>query len=260
MTTSSPDGEAAPSHAPGPGYLVRAHSWVLEHWPTSARRRIGLVVALVAVGAIVVSNLARLIGAAVDAGALAYLGLMGLCWVGAGGALVPIPGVRPLSWVMIVHQSTVLFAPIVVIVAALAMGLGQSSYFLAVQLERRRAQDGHGHRRHGHLRVPVGDDVAAQVGSGAPRSKSPNRIVARSRALLDAGREAVTKRMTTHPQRILFLLCLVPNPLTTFATVSAASSGVPFGRFFAASLAGFLVLATALAIAGQGILAALGIA
>jgi hypothetical protein len=60
-------------------------------------------------------------------------------------------------------------------------------------------------------------------------------------------------------QRILFLLCVLPNPLTTFATVSAASSGLPFGRFFAASPAGFLVLAPALAIAGGGILAALGI-
>jgi hypothetical protein len=259
MTTSSPRGDAAPGPARGSGILVRAHGWVLEHWPTSVRRRIGIAVALVAVVALVASNIARLIGAAVDAGLLAYVGLMGVCWVGAGGALVPVPGVRPLSWVMIVHQSTVLAAPIVVVVAALAMALGQGSFFVATQLETRRRQDGHGHRHHGHRRVRVGGESSTGEGSDGAGGRPSSRVVARSRALLESGRAAVTRRMATHPQRILFLVCVLPNPLTTFATVSAASSGVPFGRFFTASLAGFLVLSTALAVAGQGILAILGI-
>jgi membrane protein DedA with SNARE-associated domain len=216
-------------------------------------------VVLVAVVAVLASNVARLVGAAMDAGVLAYLGLMGVCWVGAGGALVPVPGVRPLSWVMIVHQSTVLAAPIVVVVAAVAMALGQSSYFVATRIETRRLQEGHGHHHHGHLRVPVGSETSTGVGSNGTGARSSGGVAARSRALLESGRAAVTRRMTTHPQRIVFLLCVLPNPLTTFATVSAASSRVPFGRFFAASLAGFLVLSTALAVAGQGILAILGI-
>jgi len=260
MTTSNPGGQTAPGPVPGSGVLVQAHAWVLEHWPTSVRRRIGVTVAVVAGVALVASNIARLVGAAVDAGMLAYLGLLGVCWVGAGGALVPVPGVRPLSWVLIVHQSTVLAAPVVVVVAALAMALGQSSYFVAVQLEAHRRQAGRGRRSDRHLRLPVGDEDPAADASDGVGSRSPNRIVARSRALLESGRKAIARRMATHPQRILFLLCVLPNPLTTFATVSAAASGVPFGRFFAASLAGFLVLATALAIAGQGILAALRIA
>jgi hypothetical protein len=259
MTTSSPGGDGAPSPAPGFGLLVRAHGWVLEHWPTSVRRRIGIAVVLVAVVALVASNIARLVGAAVDAGMLAYLGLMGVSWVGAGGALVPVPGVRPLSWVMIVHQSTVLAAPIVAVVAAVAMALGQSSFFVATQLEARRRQEGHRHRHHGHLRGPVVGERSTGEGSEGTGARSSSRVVVRSRALLESGRAAVTRRMATHPQRILFVVCVLPNPLTTFATVSAASSGVPFGRFFAASLAGFLVLCAALAVAGQGILAILGI-
>jgi uncharacterized membrane protein len=52
---------------------------------------------------------------------------------------------------------------------------------------------------------------------------------------------------------------LVPSPLTTFGAVAAAKDRVMFRDFFVASLAGFLVLALALVIAGQAILTALGV-
>ena len=57
--------------------------------------------------------------------------------------------------------------------------------------------------------------------------------------------------------RIIFGLSVIPNPLTTFATVTASAVGVSFTHFFAASLAGFLVLTSALVILGQGMLQAL---
>ena len=60
-------------------------------------------------------------------------------------------------------------------------------------------------------------------------------------------------------QRTIFLVSVVPSPLTTFGTVAAAEERVEFRRFFLASLAGFLVMTGALVIAGKGILAALGI-
>ena len=58
---------------------------------------------------------------------LAYLGLFVACWVGAGGALVPVPGVRPLSWLMVIQQAAALSVFLVIPIAALAMTLGQST-------------------------------------------------------------------------------------------------------------------------------------
>lgn len=220
-----------------------------------------MVAVLAAVGAVAVSWIADLVGAAIDLGVLAYLGLMVVCWVGAGGALVPIPGVRPLSWVMIVHQGAVLSPPFVALLAALAMALGQSSYFVATRTGKEHHADRHG-RDAGHEpggSDPGGRDEPATVDAAAAHARPPSGIARRSRALLERGREAVARRMQHHPQRIIFLLSLVPNPLTTFATVTAAATNVPFTRFFAASFAGFLALTIALVIAGQGALLALGI-
>jgi len=244
--------------------LEQAHGWVVDHWPTTLRRRIGAVAVVIALGLAAISWLARLVGVAVDLGLLAYGGLMVVCWVGAGGALVPIPGVRPLSWVMIVHQGTVLSPPVVALAAAVAMALGQSSYFVATRTGARRHAEASGHHRLRHEDLQGNGAAGASGGSGKEASggtgkRAPNRLVARSRALLSRARDAVERRMKTHPQRIIFLLCVVPNPLTTFATVTAASSGVPFRSFVAASLAGFLVLTIALVLAGQSILAALGL-
>ncbi len=65
--------------------------------------------------------------------------------------------------------------------------------------------------------------------------------------------------MDKHPRRMVFLLSIFPNPLTTFTTITASSSGIWFESFFMAALAGFLVWTTLLAVAGQGILIALGL-
>lgn len=241
--------------------LAGAHAWALDHWPTTVRRRIALIVVVIAIALVAVSWLGRLVGAVVGLGLLAYVGLMIVCWVGAGGALVPVPGVRPLSWVMVVHQGTVLSPPLVVLAAALAMALGQSSYFIAVRAEARRHAKGAAHHWHGRGSSASGAAGPASSDEEPPsdRTKPVNGLVARSRELLSRGRAGIERRMKDHPQRIVFLLCVVPNPLTTFATVTAASTGVPFSRFLAASLGGFLVLAIALVVAGQGILVALGI-
>lgn len=265
MTSTGPTDEpasiaqAASIDEPTPGMVDRAHTWVLDRWPTTVRRRIAVVAVLVAVGLVAISTLARVVGFAIDAGVLAYIGVMVVCWVGAGGALVPVPGARPLSWVMIVQQSTILAAPIVALAAAVAMALGQSSYFLATRIGERRRLEGHGHHRHGGAERSKLDDAGTLPDGATPGAKPPNRIVARSRAMLVRGQAAVTRRMATHPQRIIFALSVVPNPLTTFATVSAATVGLSFVRFLTASLAGFLVLTIALAVAGQGILVALGL-
>jgi membrane protein DedA with SNARE-associated domain len=261
--TSSSANEAAHPHGDVPQRFAGAHQWVLDHWPASVRKRAAIVVVLIAVGIAVIAALARLIGTAIDLGLLAYLGVMVVCWVGAGGALVPVPGTRPLSWVLIVQQSTIVNPVIVALTAAFAMALGQTSFYVATRLEGNRHAAASGqhlpHLHHAASAASGGPAGAPQAESNATPTHPPNRVVAWSRGLMAKGEHEVRLRMTDHPQRIVFVLCMLPNPLTTFATVSAAATGVAFSRFFAASLAGFLVLCTALVIAGQGLLTLLGI-
>ncbi|MDH4141987.1 MAG: hypothetical protein OEV61_05190 [Chloroflexota bacterium] len=248
-------------------FITRAHAWVLHHWPTTLRRRVAVVAVLVATSLVLLSWLGALLETAVDLGLLAIIGLMVVCWVGAGGALVPVPGVRPLSWVMIVNQGAVLDPLLVAILTALAMALGQSSYFVATRAgkhhhEKVRDGDRASGRHHD-------DDAATTVAGVASAGRDPSeppgsggrstRLVTRARSAMSRAREYVERRMHRHPQRTVFALSLIPNPLTTFATVTAAAIGMEYGRFFAASLAGFLVLTSVLVIAGQGILLALGI-
>jgi hypothetical protein len=224
--------------------LVEAHGWVLDHWPTHLRYRVAIVIVLVALAVLMVSTVATIVGAAIDIGILDYIGLMAVCWVGAGGALVPVPGTRPLSWVMIVQQSAVLGPVDVALLGALAMALGQTSYFFATRAGEHRVA---GHRRLGRHSATA----------KAPRK--PGRLMTDSRKVMDRAKAIVERVMHTHPQLTVFGLCVIPNPLTTFATVTASAAGVQFVRFFVASLAGFLVLTTALVVLGQGLLEAIGV-
>ncbi len=224
--------------------------------------------ALVATSLVLLSWLGTLLDVAVDLGLVAYVGLMVVCWVGAGGALVPVPGVRPLSWLMIVNQGAVLDPLFVAGLTGLAMALGQSSYFLATRAgthHHARARDGGKHFGQRH-----DDDAATTVAGVASAGPDPSQpsdpdarsagLAARARSAMSRARDVVERRMHRHPQRTVFALSLIPNPLTTFATVTAAAIGMEYHRFLAASLAGFLVLTTVLVVAGQGILLALGIA
>jgi uncharacterized membrane protein YdjX (TVP38/TMEM64 family) len=268
-----------PDHAQASGpdpdrssHLERAHGWVLDHWPTSRRRQvavvaIGIALVLIAIPWIVaVFDEALAIAANLDL--LAYAGMMIVCWVGAGGALVPIPGARPLSWVLVVQQGAVLDPLLVALAAALAMGLGQASYFLATRAGNRRL-----HRRHRGRHQAAEDtrpdspgttDAAARAGAavdadGSKATGSSRGLVGWARRLMARAKDTVARLMTRHPQRTIFLVSVVPSPLTTFGTVAAADERVEFRSFFVASLAGFLVMTTALVVAGKGILAALGI-
>ncbi len=95
--------------------------------------------------------------------------------------------------------------------------------------------------------------------SEAPSPEPGGGLVGWARRLMARAKDAVARLMTRHPQRTIFMVSVVPSPLTTFGTVAAAEERVEFRRFFLASLAGFVVMTAALVIAGKGILAALGI-
>ena len=118
-------------------------------WPTSRRRQVVTIVALMAIilaTFLASSRLLRFVFQGLDI--LAYVALFVACWIGAGGGLVPIPGVRVVSWLMIIQQGAALDPVIVAVVAAFAMVLGQTSYFLATRATQHRiaehaAQEAH---------------------------------------------------------------------------------------------------------------------
>src|SRR5262245_6324075 len=249
--TGESEGPTATTNQPRdiPGRLGRSYVWLLRHWPTSTRRRIAVVVVGILFVLAAIPMLARLGGVVVDLGILPYAALMLLCWVGEGGLLVPIPGVRLLSFATIVQQGGNLEPALVAALAAVAMALGQSSYFTASRSGERIAQE---HRGSGEAPAdPAVDVEVAQVG----RSR---RLIASGRQRAARAGATIAHRMRSRPGRTIFALSVLPSPLTTLGTVTAASAGVPFRQFFVASLAGFLVLSAVLAFAGQAILAALG--
>jgi len=227
------------------GLVMRIEAWVLDHWPASVRQRLGILGIVLGLFFVAIPLTTRFVaGYVLNLDLLAYLGLVITCWIGAGGALVPVPGARPLSWLMIVNQGALLDPVAVAIVSALAMALGQSSYFLATRAGKRRVDE------HGHPATHIHD---------APPASRSRRAVARSKELLARGRERIQRRMADHPRQTIFMVAVIPSPLTTFATVTASATGIPFRRFITASLAGFLVLTTVLVLIGRGLFEAISI-
>jgi membrane protein DedA with SNARE-associated domain len=261
---------------------MRAYEWLLVHWPTSWRRRVAIVVALVVFVLAALPLLGRVAGVAIDLGFVPYIALVILCWVGEGGLLVPIPGVRLLSWLTIIQQGANLNPVVVALLAAVAMALGQTSYFLVVRSGSRYVVE---HLNvgplKGHLPIPMAPVETAvadvDIGISVPSPDEPTdtasgeaivvapTTVAGTASASGSGRSerlaraaaSIGERMRSHPRRTMFLVSVIPSPLTTLATVTAAASGVPFRIFFAASFAGFLVMSSVLAFAGQAILAVL---
>jgi hypothetical protein len=244
-----------------PRGLTRAYTWALHHWPASARQRVAAVAAIALFAVALIPIAARVAGFVIDLGVLPYLALMALCWLGMGGALVPIPGVRFLSWVTIVQQGGALQPLLVAALAAVAMALGQTSFFIA-------ARSGEG-----FVRGRVGGASTAETGGGAPAdepsratdgaaaepaAESPSgarRFLRGGRARLARAGTSIGHRIATAPRRTIFLASVLPSPLTTLATVAAASVGVAFRTFFVTALAGFLVFSSVLAILGQSLIA-----
>lgn len=224
---------------------------ILARWPTSRRRRIATVLALVAIlvaTIIASSRLLRLLHEDLDV--LAYVGLFAACWVGAGGALVPVPGVRPISWFMIVQQGAALDPVVVALVAASAMALGQTSYFLAGRAARRHALDRASAPPDVALDAEAGD--AAEVPDASDQAPQP-RVRGRPSARMDRARVRVSRQVQTHGMVTVFAVCALPTPLTTLTTTAAARSGMGYARYIPSAFAGYLVLSTVLVIFGQGI-------
>jgi membrane protein DedA with SNARE-associated domain len=208
---------------------------------------VALVVAAVAiVVATVIASSKLLLFIFDELDLVAYLGLFLACWIGAGGAIVPVPGVRAISWVMIVQQGAALDPLVVPLVAAAAMVLGQSSYFFATRAaSRRMAADGEA------------DDVDAESADAQPDSDAAEVEESRRAQYIAAAKRRVEGQIHEHGMRTVYLTSALPSPVTTLATTAAAGAGMTYLKFLIASFAGFLTLSTVLVLVGQGLLAAL---
>jgi hypothetical protein len=245
-----------------PRGLTRAYSWAFRHWPVSTRKRVAAVAAIALFAIALIPIAARVAGFVLDLGALPYLALMALCWLGMGGALVPIPGVRFLSWVTIVQQGGALQPLLVAILAALAMALGQTSFFIAARSGEgfvRGRVGGEPDREPGDEDGRSATESPAATAPSAPASTTaasePRRLLRDGRRRLARAGTTIGHRIAAAPRRTIFLASLVPTPLTTLSTVAAATVGVSFRTFFVTALAGFLVFSSILAILGQSLIA-----
>jgi uncharacterized membrane protein YdjX (TVP38/TMEM64 family) len=175
-----------------------------------------------------------------ELGLLGYLSLFITCWIGAGGALVPIPGVRAVSWVMIVQQGAA-FDPLVVTgVAATAMVLGQTSYFFATRAAVARAT-------RGHATGTIDAELHADDEPPEPDVSRRQRMT----ALMQRAREAVERQIGRHGFLTVFFVCALPTPLTTLTTTAAADSGMSYPRYLIAAAGGFVLLCGVLAFLGD---------
>jgi hypothetical protein len=215
-----------------------------DRWPETRRRQAATVLAILAIFVatlIASSRLLRIVFGDIDV--LAYIGLFVACWVGAGGALVPIPGVRPVSWFMVIQQGAALDPLLVAAIAAIAMVLGQTSYFAATRAAIAR------HAKAVAAGAELDDSVAAPA--------RPDEAATGARAVAGEMKDRVEQRVRRHATSTAFLVALLPSPLTTIATTTAASAGTSYPQWVVPTLCGYLVFASILAGVGQALVLAL---
>jgi membrane protein DedA with SNARE-associated domain len=179
---------------------------------------------------------------------LGYVSLFVACWIGAGGALVPIPGVRALSWVMIIQQGAALDPLVVALIAASAMVLGQSSYFVATRTAQNRRQHASASAEAATVDSEAGepdDDLATETDTDTHRHRMP--------AFMTRAADRIQRQIHRHGFLTVFAVCALPTPLTTLTTTAAAGSGMGYARYAVAAFAGFMTLSTVLAFLGDNL-------
>jgi membrane protein DedA with SNARE-associated domain len=220
--------------APGPGrgddpprHLLRLHAWLEARFSERTRHRLGIVVGF---GAAILGTLIVLVikPLGLDIPWAAWIGLFLANWIGNGGILVPIPGLRFVGWTMAAHQGAEGPTILVGLVAGLAMALGQTSFYLT---------------------AAAGSD---RLGGKGKKKERSGRLV----ETMQQAKAMVEKFLQDHGIPTIFTLSLVPNPFMTFASITAASMGMGFREFLAANFLGHVVLGLILALFGQWLLGA----
>jgi len=222
---ATPDAEPSSSGPRGrgddpPRHLVRLHAWLEAHYSERTRRRLGFVVGF---GAALLGTLIVLVvkPLGLDIPWAAWIGLFLANWIGNGGILVPIPGLRFVGWTMAVHQGADGPTILVGLVAGVAMALGQTSFYLT-----------------------------AAAGSDRLSGKGKDRL-GRAADVLYRAKARTEDFVERHGFPTIFTLSLLPNPLTTFATITAGSMGMGFRTFLVANFAGHVILGLILALFGR---------
>ena len=204
-----------------PEKVVGFHRWLDGRFSARTRHRLGVILGFGAavVGTLIAMGLIRRLG--LDIPWAAWVGLFLANWIGNGGILVPIPGLRFVGWTMAVHQGADGPTILVGLVAGIAMALGQTSFYLT---------------------AAAGSDRL----SGSSKERS-GRLVDVLRSAKDRTADFVER----HGFPTIFTLSVLPNPLTTFATITAGSMGMGFRTFLVANFAGHVILGLILALFGR---------
>jgi membrane protein DedA with SNARE-associated domain len=222
---SEPTTQPIDPHDRAPTFLLDAHRWLDGRVSPKHRHRLGQVIGFGAaiIGTLLAIAEVRSIGIGVGLGA--WIGLFLANWIGNGGLLVPIPGLRLVGWTMVVTQAATNEPAILVgLVGGAAMAMGQASFYLA-------SASGSSH-------------LAAS--QRTPRSGPLARLMRRAQAL-------TAEFVKQHGFPTVLVLSLLPNPLTTFASITAGKIGMGFRHFLLADTIGHVSLGLILALFGQAL-------
>ena len=227
IVSDPPSGSPDPRDQ-APRHFVRLHAWLDHRFSPKARRRLGVVVGFGAAvgGTLIAAGVVKRFG--LDIPWAAWIGLFLANWIGNGGILVPIPGLRLVGMTMAAHQGAEGPTILVGLVAGFAMALGQTSFYLTAAGGSK------------HLQGTTKKEKAPREG----------RIPDALRKAKDVTEDYVDR----HGFPTIFTLSTFPNPLTTFATITAGSMGMGFREFLVANFLGHVILGLILALFGQWLL------
>ena len=220
--------EAKPEAARGPAWLRKSIQTAIDG--TEERKWIrytagaALVLLVVALSAATIANIRN---ADPDDQASTLVSYLGLALVSFTCCSVPIPGVAPILYAVVIYCGYALNPIAVALVAGPAMALGEGVSYVLGALGLRIVE------RHA-------DDTAADA-------KPPGR----TKRLLSWASGHVDEWMDKRGFITLLVLAAVPNPIVAFANITAGATGMPFIKFYTAVTIGKTI--RSLVLAGIGV-------
>ena len=220
------DEEGAASR--GPAWLHRAIRFAIDStanrvWMRYAAAALVLVI-VVGVSIAIIVNIQNIDEDDPSSALLAYIGL---AFVSFTCCAVPIPGIAPILYGLVIYCGFALNPFVVAVVGGLAMALGEGVSYLL-----------------GALGLKV---VESQTDAPTNDPKPQGRI----RRVIGQLSGRVDEWMDKRGFITLLVLAAVPNPIVAFANISAGASGMPFAKFYAAVAIGKTI--RSLVLAGIGV-------
>jgi membrane protein YqaA with SNARE-associated domain len=217
----------APTAQRGPRWLHRAATFAIE--ATADRQWIrylaGAAVLLLVLGlsVAVILNMRDLDPDDTTSVVLSYVGL---ALVSFTCCAVPIPGVAPILYAVVIYSGYALNPITVALVAGPAMALGEAvSYVLGM----------------------LGLRIAEKASDDDDTRPKPSGI----RGFISGLASNVDEWMEKRGFITLLVLAAVPNPIVAFANITAGATGMPFPKFYAAVAIGKTI--RSLVLAGIGV-------